>query len=70
MLKYDTNLIVIGTVIFMILLAFLSTYLLRNGSTTEPVDGSWACTADAKLCPDGSSVGRTPPYCQFAPCPR
>ena len=28
-----------------------------------------ACTAEAKMCPDGSFVGRTGPDCQFAPCP-
>jgi hypothetical protein len=28
-----------------------------------------ACTADAKLCPDGSAVGRQGPNCEFAPCP-
>ncbi|MEK7518210.1 MAG: PsbP-related protein [Patescibacteria group bacterium] len=28
-----------------------------------------ACTLDALLCPDGSSVGRIPPTCEFAPCP-
>src|SRR3989344_6628216 len=28
-----------------------------------------ACTMDAKICPDGSSVGRTAPNCEFAPCP-
>jgi len=27
------------------------------------------CTQDAKLCPDGSSVGRTGPNCEFAKCP-
>lgn len=27
-----------------------------------------ACTMDAKLCPDGSYVGRTGPNCEFAPC--
>lgn len=27
------------------------------------------CTADAKLCPDGSYVSRTGPNCEFAPCP-
>jgi len=30
---------------------------------------STACTAEAKLCPDGSAVGRTGPNCEFAPCP-
>lgn len=28
-----------------------------------------ACTMEAKICPDGSSVGRMPPNCEFAPCP-
>ena len=30
---------------------------------------STACTQEAKICPDGSSVGRTGPNCEFAPCP-
>ncbi len=34
-------------------------------SSTPPV----ACTMEAKICPDGSSVGRVPPSCDFAPCP-
>jgi len=28
-----------------------------------------ACTAEAKVCPDGSAVGREGPLCEFAPCP-
>lgn len=28
-----------------------------------------ACTDDAKLCSDGSSVGREGPNCEFATCP-
>lgn len=36
----------------------------------EKVDsGEKACTQEAKLCPDGSAVGRTGPNCEFAPCP-
>jgi len=31
--------------------------------------GPVACTAEAKLCPDGSYVGRVPPDCGFSPCP-
>lgn len=33
--------------------------------TEEPV----ACTMDAKMCPDGSYVGRIAPKCEFAACP-
>jgi len=29
-----------------------------------------ACTEEAKLCPDGSAVGRTGPDCAFAACPQ
>jgi hypothetical protein len=28
-----------------------------------------ACTLEAMICPDGSSVGRTGPKCEFTPCP-
>ncbi len=28
-----------------------------------------ACTMEAKMCPDGSFVGRTGPACEFAACP-
>jgi len=38
-------------------------------STTPSGDENIACTMDAKLCPDGSYVGRIPPDCEFAPCP-
>ena len=26
------------------------------------------CTMEARICPDGSAVGRTGPNCEFAPC--
>ena len=55
---------------------------VRGGSMAEPIcpgprcttllpsppDG-YACTMDAKVCSDGSSVGRTGPNCEFSPCP-
>ena len=28
------------------------------------------CTMEAKICPDGSAVGRTGPKCEFAECPK
>jgi hypothetical protein len=37
-------------------------------SSTTPQE-VWVCNADAMLCPDGSSVGRTGPTCQFPECP-
>lgn len=38
------------------------------GKEAKPND-MVACTADAKICPDGSAVGRIGPNCTFAPCP-
>jgi hypothetical protein len=34
-----------------------------------PQPGQFACTKDAKVCPDGTEVGRSGPRCEFAPCP-
>jgi hypothetical protein len=39
--------------------------VLNSSPSAEPI----ACTMDAKVCPNGSSVGRVPPSCNFAPCP-
>ncbi len=36
---------------------------------TQSCSDTVACTQEAKLCPDGSTVGRVPPSCEFAPCP-
>ncbi len=32
-------------------------------------DENTFCAADVRSCPDGSSVGRVPPACEFAACP-
>ncbi|MFH0952636.1 MAG: hypothetical protein V1838_05695 [Patescibacteria group bacterium] len=40
-------------------------YQFNNNNDNNPV----ACTEEAKLCPDGSAVGRTGPNCEFAACP-
>jgi len=32
-------------------------------------EAAYACTMDAKICPDGSAVGRQGPNCEFAACP-
>lgn len=37
----------------------------KPASSSLPV----ACTMDAKICPDGSAVGRSGPNCEFDPCP-
>lgn len=40
-------------------------YFISSYSQTKKI----ACTMEAKICPDGSAVGRTGPNCEFTPCP-
>lgn len=39
--------------------------VVTDNNNDEPT----ACTADTQVCPDGSSVGREGPECEFAACP-
>lgn len=41
---------------------------LAGCNASNPPDAI-ACTQEAKMCPDGSAVGRSGPKCEFAPCP-
>ncbi|MDD3170346.1 MAG: hypothetical protein PHW71_01000 [Candidatus Pacebacteria bacterium] len=53
-------------IILIILAGLIGVWLgLKPITDEEPV----ACTMDAKLCSDGSYVGRVPPECDFASCP-
>lgn len=47
-------------------MALLLALLLAAGCVSQKNN---ACTMEAKLCPDGSAVGRSGPNCEFAPCP-
>lgn len=46
-------------------LIFIPQLINIGNQHEEPI----ACTMDAKMCPDGSYVGRTGPHCEFAVCP-
>ncbi len=35
----------------------------------SPIGQPVACTLEARICPDGTAVGRSGPNCEFAPCP-
>jgi thioredoxin 1 len=41
----------------------------KDNPTLPKNDEQAFCIQDAKLCPDGSYVGRVPPTCEFAACP-
>jgi len=46
-------------------------YLTQPKENNQPQNQNQqtACTEEAKVCPDGSAVGRTGPNCEFAECP-
>lgn len=56
--------IVIGIFVLIVGVVFAISQFIKN-SEPEPI----ACTLEARLCPDGSYVGRTGPNCEFAECP-
>jgi len=46
-------------------------FIVKNIKTISPKNNEPQifCTIEAKLCPDGSYVGRTGPKCEFEKCP-
>lgn len=56
----------VGAVILLIVIAVL---MLTKNKKIEVIQPVVSCTQEAKLCPDGSYVGRVGPQCQFADCP-
>lgn len=66
MYKYQKGFapIVIALIVIALVGVGGGSYYLINKASKQMV-----CTTDAKVCPDGSSVGRTGPGCEFAACP-
>lgn len=52
--------------VVLVLLGGATYYLATSAPRSEDLV---ACTMEAKLCPDGSAVGRSGPHCEFAACP-
>ena len=44
-------------------------YGKNYNNPNAPIDGGVVCTQEAKICPDGSAVGRSGPKCEFSDCP-
>lgn len=60
--------------LFIIIIIVLGLLFIQSFNTTTPIvqddDDNKACTLDAKLCPDGTYVGRdSTNNCQFYNCP-
>ena len=58
--------------IFSLALFLAAIYLVSLNKTLNTpalIPDGVACTMEAKICPDGSAVGRSGPKCEFAACP-
>lgn len=62
--RFLRNFLIFFTLFLLIAGIGAGTYFLGKNQTSQT-----ACTMEAKVCPDGTSVGRTGPKCEFAPCP-
>jgi len=58
------SLFILGAIIIAGVLVWQLGYLPMSSNVPNPA----ACTQEAKICPDGSSVSRTGPNCEFAEC--
>jgi hypothetical protein len=78
------SLVIVGVVVFVYLYSVPNAGYVKNNENKEvlpivdtpkensPINSNnnnVACTMDAKMCPDGTYVGRTGPKCQFQACP-
>ncbi|MFA5368782.1 MAG: hypothetical protein WC303_02095 [Candidatus Paceibacterota bacterium] len=61
--KNKKTLIIISLIILLIGVGF---FVYKNLIKDQ---GNVACTQEAKICPDGSAVGRVGPNCEFSECP-
>lgn len=63
----DKNVQIFLLIVILVVLAWLVS-LIGQPQLEEPE--LIFCTAEAKMCPDGSFVGRIPLRCDFVPCPQ
>lgn len=66
MFNLPRNTILMGLGVLFVLggLIYLGVTFVSN----QAPKGNVACSQDARLCPDGTSVTRKPPSCEFAIC--
>jgi hypothetical protein len=55
-------------ILIILVLIILGLGIYKFNFTNDDIH--FVCTEEAKLCPDGSAVGRTGPNCEFALCPQ
>jgi len=71
-LKYILIVVVLAAIAGGGILAYQYWWVPKHETTPPEVKNIQkpvGCTQEAKVCPDGSAVGRTGPNCEFAQCP-
>ena len=64
-----TKVFATGVLIPLMILGGVYVLIKMQKNSNSAVGTKTICTQEAQLCPDGSSVGRTGPNCEFAECP-
>jgi hypothetical protein len=59
--------VAIAVVVIVVVVIVVSVVIYKFNPTKD--SKYYACSMEAKICPDGTAVGRTGPNCQFTPCP-
>ena len=56
-------------IVAVVIIIFIGWFIFENiRRFGENIDQA-ACTMEARICSDGSTVGRSGPNCEFTPCP-
>lgn len=66
LMKKSSKILMFAIIIFVIAAGVRIYVILKNHKVGN---SQVVCTMEAKLCPDGSYVGRTGPKCEFTVCP-
>jgi len=56
-------------ILFLLCISGAAGYTIFKNLNSNKETEQTSCTMEAKICPDGSSVGRTGPNCEFSACP-
>lgn len=69
MSKKTIAILLVILILITVIIVRISKKPISNSSSKPTEDNQVVCTMEAKLCPDGSSVGRSGPKCEFTSCP-
>lgn len=65
---FNQQKVIVGSLILFLLAGLLGVVFFQRNLRMQKQQDVF-CTMDAKICPDGSAVGRIGPDCEFTPCP-